>query len=146
MRELTTEIEIAASPSSVWRVLTDFARYGEWNPFIQAIDGDAKVGATLKVQMTAPGGRKMTFKPRVLAADENRELRWKGRLLVPGIFDGEHRFVIEPRGSGVRFVQAERFSGILIPLAWRSIDRDVRQSFEALNRALKARAEQRASG
>jgi len=40
MREVRTEIEIAASASSVWQVLTDFARYSEWNPFISCISGE----------------------------------------------------------------------------------------------------------
>ncbi len=32
-----------------------------------------------------------TFRPTVLVAEPNRELRWLGRLFMPGPFDGEHR-------------------------------------------------------
>lgn len=42
----------------------------------------------------------MTFRPTVLVAEPDRELRWRGRLLVPGLLDGEHAFVVEPRGDG----------------------------------------------
>ena len=38
----------------------------------------------------------MRFKPRVLKAEPNRELRWLGHLGIPGLFDGEHIFTIEP--------------------------------------------------
>ncbi len=31
---LHTEIDIEAPPETVWRILTDLERYGEWNPFV----------------------------------------------------------------------------------------------------------------
>jgi hypothetical protein len=41
----------------------------------------------------------------------------------------------------VRLVQRERFRGILVPLVWRTLDRDTRRGFEAMNQALKQRVE-----
>jgi hypothetical protein len=35
----------------------------------------------------------------VLEVVPGRTLRWLGHLLVPGIFDGEHYFEIEPLGA-----------------------------------------------
>jgi uncharacterized protein YndB with AHSA1/START domain len=32
MRELGTEVEIAAPPERIWEILTDFAAYPDWNP------------------------------------------------------------------------------------------------------------------
>lgn len=40
-REIDTEIFIDASAESVWHVLTDFAAYPDWNPFIRTIEGQA---------------------------------------------------------------------------------------------------------
>ena len=88
----------------------------------------------------------MRMRPTVLAAKRPQELRWLGHLGVPGLFDGEHRFRIEPLGTDrVRFVQEERFSGLLAPLVLRFVERGTRQGFEAMNQALKARAEQPSS-
>ena len=59
----------------------------------------------------------MMFKPAVRSVETNRELRWLGRLLLPGVFDGEHSLRIEPLdGARSRFVQSERFSGLLAGL------------------------------
>ena len=141
MKELRTAIEIEATPARVWEILTDFESYPDWNPFIRSITGEAELGARLEVRIEPPGGRGMTFKPTVLAAEPGRELRWLGRLLVPGIFDGEHEFRVEPAdATHVRFVQVERFSGALVPLFGKTLEQTER-GFGAMNEALKARAE-----
>jgi hypothetical protein len=142
MKEIHTEIEIHAPAERVWRVLTDFAAYPEWNPFVRRAEGKVEVGARLHVVIQPPGGKGMSFRPRVLVADPERELRWLGHLWVPGLFDGEHSFSIEPRGEGrVRFIQRERFGGLLLPLISKMLDGATRQGFEEMNRALKIRCE-----
>jgi len=76
----------------------------------------------------------------VKAVVPNRELRWLGRLGLPRLFDGEHIFQIEPLGPiRSRFVQRERFRGLLVPLLARSLSRDARRGFEEMNRALRER-------
>jgi hypothetical protein len=84
----------------------------------------------------------MTMRSTLLVAELDRELRWIGSLGVPGIFDGEHTFRIESISANrVRFVQEERFSGVLAPLILRVVRESTLQGFEAMNRALKSRAE-----
>ncbi|WP_046866518.1 SRPBCC domain-containing protein [Microvirga massiliensis] len=142
-KTIETSITIAAPPARVWDVLTDFARFPEWNPFVRSIKGDLAAGSRLDVQIAPPGKKGMRFRPMVRAANANQELRWLGSLLVPGLFDGEHYFVLEPQGNGTtRFVHGERFSGILVGLIMSTGMLDAtRQGFEAMNAALKQRAE-----
>src|SRR5207302_9393871 len=128
----------------IWNILIDFPAYPQWNPFIRTISGEARPGARLKVLLQPSGMKATTFRPKVLVANPNHEFRWRGSLLVPGIFDGEHIFLIEPREDGsVRFMQKEKFSGILVPLVMRMIERDTRRGFQEMNEALKERAEGR---
>jgi hypothetical protein len=142
VRRLATAIDIAASPAVVWRVLTDFASYPEWNPFIRRLTGEPRVGARLEVTAQPAGRKAMTFKPTVLVADPERQLRWLGRVLMPGVFDGEHAFIIETTPAGCRLRQEEDFGGVLVPL-FGTMLRDTAKSFEAMNLALKQRAERR---
>ncbi len=140
--QLQTEIEIDATPEQVWAILTDFAAYPAWNPFIKYIRGIPKPGTQLEVRIQPSGAKGMTFRPSVLIADAGRELRWLGRFLLPSVFDGEHRFEIEPLASGkVRFRQSEQFSGMLVPIFRGSLERDTKRGFEEMNQALKTRAE-----
>jgi hypothetical protein len=142
MRELRSQIDIDASPERVWRVLTYFDAYPEWNPFIRSLSGRCEVGAKLTVRIEPPGARSMTFKPTIRAAAPERELRWLGRLFVPGLFDGEHRLEIEPLDNGQsRFAQSERFSGLLVPLFSKTLVATQR-GFEQMNVALKRRVEE----
>jgi hypothetical protein len=142
MHEIRTEIDIEASPAQVWRVLTDFPAHAEWNPFVRSIEGAAQKDQGLVVSIQPEGGKKMTFKPTVLVADPDKELRWRGRFLVPGLFDGEHYFQLAANGSGgTTFVHGERFSGLMIPFAKASLDRGTRAGFVAMNKAIKLRSE-----
>jgi hypothetical protein len=144
MHEITTTMEIDAPPRSVWKVLVDFQAHQEWNPFVRSIEGSPREGETLKVSIQPSGGRGMTFRPRVLRVVPDQELRWLGRVVLPGLFDGQHFFKLQQLDEGrrTRFVQGERFTGVLVPLLRKSLDRSTREGFEAMNQALKARVEQ----
>jgi hypothetical protein len=138
--EIRSETEIEGTPAEVWDVLSDFSRYGEWNPGFEKAEGRAEIGETLHLTFAKEGGRGMKMHPTVLLADPGRELRWLGRLFLPGIFDGEHRFEIyEIEPGRVRFVQGERFRGVLVPFLRKMIEGDTLAMFEKVNAALAAR-------
>lgn len=140
---ISTTIDIDATPENVWAVLTDFARYREWNPFMDRVEGAARVGHKLVVHMSPPEGRAMTFKPTVLVAAPGQELRWLGKLAVRGLFDGEHSFVLTRRPDGAtRLTHGESFSGLLVALLKGTL-KGTEEGFVAFNQALKQRVEQR---
>jgi len=139
--EIRTELEIAAKAAEVWGILTDFPRYQEWNPFITELESDGVEGHSLQLQLSLPEGRDFRIKPRLLRFEENRELRWRGHLLFPGLFDSEHFFRLqEVSPNRTRFIQGENFSGVLVRFSGRTITRAAR-GFVYMNEALKRRAE-----
>ena len=140
-KEIVTEIEINASPSQVWQVLTDFEKYPTWNPFIKKISGIAGRNEKLEVHMPDPRGGTMVFTPTGIVAERDRELRWLGRS-EGDVFNGEHRFLIEPiQNKKVHFAQREKFTGSMVESLDDWLDTAVKQNFEAMNRALKQRTE-----
>jgi len=140
--EVTAATEVAASAATVWRVLTELARYGEWNPFIRRATGSLEVGGTVHVRVRPPLGIPLAFSANILSRDDNRELHWRGSFGGSWIASGEHWFRIEPLDEHrVRFVQVERFDGVLPRAARRLLERQARRGFEAMNRELAARAE-----
>ena len=140
--EIRSEIQVEATPDQVWKVLSDFEAYREWNPAFVSVDGIAEEGTRLDIRFKLKGDRSIRMRPTVLVAEPGRELRWLGRLFVPGLFDGEHRFEIHEEAPGrVRFVQAERFRGLLVPFLKRLIEVDTVAMFERVNAALVERVE-----
>jgi hypothetical protein len=143
---LKTSIDIDAAPEAVWAVLSELPSYPGWNPFIREARGTLAVGERLDLEIQPEGGRAMRFQPTVLKAEPNRELRWRGRLVAPGVFDGEHRFAIEPTAGGSRLLHEERFTGVLVPFLARGLRKGTLPGFEQMNEAVKERVEARTAG
>ena len=136
-KQIETSITINASKEKIWKILTDFEKYPEWNPFIKSVTGEVKVGNQIQIKLQG-----MTFKPMVLTLKENTELKWLGYLWFKGLFDGEHKFKLTDNGNGTtNFEQSENFSGILVKLFAKSLDKDTKNGFEQMNKELKLRAE-----
>jgi hypothetical protein len=141
MKNIQIEILINTDITKVWDVLMNFDNYPKWNPFITSISGEPKLGSRLTVSIKPPGGKGMTFKPRVLAFETNKELRWLGHLLFTGFFDGEHKFELIDNGNGTTtFKQSEKFKGIFVGLL--NLE-NTQKGFEAMNEKLKEMAERK---
>jgi hypothetical protein len=141
MKELRTEIEIQATPDQVWQVLTSLDQYPEWNPFIHHAIGKAKVGEKVDITFRS-GSKEMTLHCIVVKVEPNKELRWKYHVMLPFLFSGEHSFIIEQiEGNQIRFIDREIFNGLLVSTQAKDIDTHSKQGFEAMDKALKARAE-----
>ena len=141
MKRIETQIDLPAVPSIVWAQLMDTTSMETWNPFITSLKGVLAVGERLEVRIVPVGGRPMTFKPRVTVLEPEQRLEWLGTMGVPGLFDGRHSFTLMPLSEGsTRLVQAEDFSGALVPLAGKMLAK-TEAGFEAMNAALLARLE-----
>jgi hypothetical protein len=136
---MEASVDIDAGAPAVWRAVTELEAYAQWNPFFTAAHGELRPGSKLTLTMQPLGKSPDEFSPLVLDVQPGRLLVWRGRLLMPGLFDGTHQLVIEPLAPDrVRFTQRESFSGLFVPFVdfqpylagWRN-----------MNQALKRRAE-----
>lgn len=134
-----THVDIAASLAIVWGVLTDFAAYPEWNPGLR-FEGQPQPGRSVPMTVTL-FGRSLTVPVVFEAIVDGRELRWRGgpRWLMVGT----HRFEVQSRGlASTRVTQDELFRGVAVPLLWPVLRAELTTFYNAINDALKARAEQ----
>ena len=142
MEKLETTISIDAPQERVWEILMNFSEYPKWNPFIVSIRGMQEIGARLSVEMRIDH-KKMTFKPKVITLDKPAAFEWIGAFGFKGLFSGKHMFYLEKGENNKTLLrQAEEFRGWLVPFLWPRIKDGTKNGFEAMNEALKQRAEQ----
>jgi len=135
---IQSQIEINAPAKAVREVLYRFDDYPNWNPFIIKVDGTVAEGKDVTVTVKPVGKDQLSGTTRIISMTDNR-LEWRGSLAVPGLFTGDHEFIIEELGSGrTLFRQNEKMSGIIIPFFNIGPER---AGFTAMNEALKKKAE-----
>ena len=143
--DLTTFVDIDATAERVWQVLADLPAYAEWNPFVTEADGALVVGSRLSVSVPPVNALVQAhLRPTVVEVVPLRRLRLRSQLIrpaVPGLFDVDLIMTITDQDSGVRLWQQDRFRGLLAPLLIRSLNRHRAAAFDAMNEALKRRAE-----
>jgi hypothetical protein len=142
LKTIETQIKTNSTPEKIWKILINFEEYELWNPFMIKIVGDAKLGSKIMVRIQTVSGKQRTYYPTITRLEINKELRWKGKSFLPGIFDGERIFIIEKSADNkVSFIHKEIFTGLGVRLVGNKLDQDLRVSFDKMNIALKTKAE-----
>ena len=137
MKQFQATTQINATPEKVWAVLMDTARYPEWDPHCDKIEGRPALGAKIKAYTKLSPGRAFAVKVTVLTP--NALMVWSGGLPL-GLFKGERTFRLVQEAGGVQLTVSEVFSGLLLPLFARSLP-DMTKSFQDFVDGLKAVAE-----
>lgn len=137
MKSVAAEIAIAAPPETVWSVLVDTARWPNFDPFCDRIEGSIALGGTVKAFTKLAPGR--AFPVKVAVLDQPKLMIWRGGMPL-GLFVGVRTYAITPEGSGSRFAMREEFSGPMLGLIEKSLP-DMTEPFAAFCAGLKASAE-----
>ncbi len=137
--ELRTEVEIEASPSRVWDILTDFAAYPSWNPFISHIRGQLIPGTTIEATLSFADGGEAYLRPYLEVVEPPRELVWSTGLWLGGLQERQ-RFVLQPLGGRTRLVNGRITTGWAIRWFTRRLTQTARGCV-GMNEALKRVAE-----
>lgn len=146
--EISSSINIAATPEDVWAVLADLANYPQWHPAFQSVTGELTAGGTLTIKTTSPAtGNPITLKVKVLTVEPGSELAWASKLL--GITTIRRRFLLRAADGGTELTQAGTYRGLggsRGPGGARGALKtvaNVQGSYVAINEAVKKQAEAR---
>ena len=103
----SAELEVAAPPDVVWALLSDFARWPEWNPAVSdvQVDGPLTPGTVFRWKT---GAATITSTLQHVAAPTY--LVWTGR--TKGI-SAVHVYRLTPSGAGTLVATEESWSGLL---------------------------------
>jgi uncharacterized protein YndB with AHSA1/START domain len=128
---------INATPERVWAVLTDGARFPEWDSGIERVEGTIAPGATIKLYVKVNPGR--AFPLKVTEFQPPRRMVFAGGMPL-GLFKGVRTYTLEPDAAATRFSMREEYTGPLLGMIWKSIP-DLGPSFRQFAEGLKARVE-----
>jgi hypothetical protein len=135
-KRMSLRAEVRASAEQVWSLLADFGRLPFWNPVVRRVDGRRTTNGGRLVLRAWLGQRIVHFS--VFKSEPNRELRWRGRILFPGLLDDESVFVIESIDEErTWFTLQQVFTGLLVPLFDGSVESNARKGIQEIERALR---------
>jgi hypothetical protein len=101
--------------------------------------GQVAVGNRITLTSTQPvTGHTMTVKVKVLTVEPATELRWVSSVL--GLMTSKRSFTLSPANGGTRLMQTQTYRGLFTRFPPKTVSR-IQVSFEAINQALKQRAE-----
>lgn len=135
-------VTINAPADLVWRVLTDFEQYPEWNPFTVRAESSLKLGEP--VVLYIPRGKSLMKQTFVLEVfNPPREIAWRlPKMLHKAVFSAYRTQQIEALDDDrCTYVTRDTFDGWIAGMIYRSQGPWVARNFEKLAAALKARAE-----
>jgi hypothetical protein len=138
MRFYESSATIQAGPDAIWAILTDGAKYPDWDSGVISVDGRIAPGEKIKVVSSANPNR--AFPVRVTEFSPGTSMTWSGGMPL-GLFKGvrTYRLAAQPDGT-TRFTMREEYSGPLTGMIWKSMP-DLQPSFDQFANGLKARAE-----
>ena len=140
MLTVETEVTINANPQTVWAVLDDLPRYGEWNPIIPHLAGRTTLGQVVVGELVIPNLPTPPLTPTINRVVAVREFRWITD--VPGEFSAEHIFELHPTSDGTHLIHREVFGGPAAEHMADAIRTLIKPAYEGFDQAIKARAEQ----
>ncbi|WP_017327313.1 SRPBCC domain-containing protein [Synechococcus sp. PCC 7336] len=139
MKEYRTEIAINASAERVWRVLTDFSAYPEWNPLVGWLEGDLRPEGRIQM-FIKPLDR--SFHATLKRFQENREMTWVGVRFASWFLSGEHYYRLEITSSNsTQLLHGECFRGAGSGFIRKPMLQKMEDAFIQHNQLLKERVE-----
>lgn len=134
-------LEIAAPASVVWEVLTDFARYGEWNPFVPECKATLQPGGAIEMQV------RLMAKPQfqrewIREVDTGKGFSYNMKPMPLGALRSFRSHAIEEQGAErCRYRSHFEMQGWLLPLILAMFRGGLERGFEGMSAGFKTRAE-----
>ena len=148
MKEIYSEIEIAAPPAVVWQVVVDIGEWQKWCPVINRSEGNPSVGGSVDITMCSktPGVDGPKYSPTILKLKKERYFEWNAKMFASFLFSNGKIFELHPTATGTRLIHKETFNGLMVAMMERHLEQGVPTILKAMNQALREQAEKLASG
>lgn len=143
-QEIKTEIHIAASPVTVWRIITDVDHWHQWSLIINGAQGKPAIGSQLSITManTKKGTDGPKYSSVMIGLEEEVAFHWRAKMLAGFVFTNDKIFKLKATLTGTHITHIETFKGLMTRLMKGSVEKNVPAILNSMNEALKHLAEQ----
>ncbi len=135
-------LDIDAPAAVVWAVLTDFANYGQWNPFVPEACCDLRPGGAIEMQVKL-GAKPQFQREWIVSVEPGRSFRYSMKPVPLGALRSLRVQTVEVIDDNhCRYTSHFEIAGWLQALVAAALGGAMRRGFEGMALGLKARAEQ----
>ena len=142
MEKYTIAIDIKSSATDIWKILTDFSNYPQWNSILKMEGNDhLEPNKDFQVTIIRPKGKPSRFKAITLSKTPNKSFVARQTIVAKWFFEATHYFTLEPIDKKtVNFTQEWHLNGIIAKLFKKAIFKEL-SLFKTMNNELKTVAE-----
>ncbi|MFF2550244.1 SRPBCC family protein [Nocardia sp. NPDC058058] len=142
---IDNSVEIDAPADLVWQVLTDVAKYGEWNPFVSSCQTTLEPGTPIDMQVQLLGSKPRQQREYIRTHTPGKEFSYNMKP-VPGLLNSLRQHNVIPLEDGrTRYTSHFELNGPLSILVSAVLGGAMRKGFGGMTDGLKQRAEALAS-
>ncbi|HUR51169.1 MAG TPA: SRPBCC family protein [Mycobacteriales bacterium] len=136
-------VEIEAPQQLVWEVLTDYARYPEWNPYTVRVETSLRIDDVIDLYLPDPAKPGETFLNReyIRVVEPPRYLRYDTGSELQGMQAVREQWVQDLGAGRSSYRTTDLFSGEVAGWVHEHQGEWVKAGFDSVAVALKARAE-----
>jgi hypothetical protein len=140
------DLSVDAPPDRVWEVVTDLARYPEWNPFVVACASTLVVGDPISMRVRLFARWAQPQREQILEHERGRRLCYGLPPSRFGALVSRRSHEVFSAATRARYVSHFELGGWLSPLVSLLLGGRLRAGFSAMSAAIVARAEALARG
>lgn len=134
-------MEIDAPAELVWQVITDFPRYGEWNPFVTECRSSLIPGEPIDMVVRL-GGRPRRQREWIRSHTPGHELSYSMRPVALGTLHSLRSHTLTPLGDHrTRYESHFELNGWLHPVVVALLGKHLKAGFAGMTAGIQQRAE-----
>mgnify|MGYP001220154120 CR=1 FL=1 len=134
-------IGVQAPAETIWEILYDLESWGEWNPLYPEAHGAIRIGSQLDLALQLEGEARRRISPVVLEWVPNDQIHWRLKMMGGLVTTTRFLELEQLDTASTIFSNGELIGGLMGPSVARRVGRKLYRGFQAMNEALKERAE-----
>ena len=139
---ISQTVDVAAPAARVWSVVTDLARYPDWNPFVVTCRSTLEPGAPIVMWVRLLPGLAQPQRERIFEHVPGRRLSYGVPPLPFGALASRRSHeVVETTPGRCRYVSHFELEGWLVPVVSALLGKRLERGFAAMTAALVRNAE-----